>query len=163
MSDRNYRVEIVPYALPKSDGKVCEIGIEKMSVTYIQEDDTNHRSEDGEDQRITIETEDAICDRTDALNKNSYYLTIKTDRWAIEGVEDLTMLIKDFEERLYHTMLIKDFEERLYHNVEKLKHQNGTPLNVVQPILRPENPQSLEGIHPMLNPDNPQTFEAVPC
>lgn len=150
MSDRNYRVEIVPYALPKSDGKVCEIGIEKMSVTYIQEDDTNHRSEDGEDQRITIETEDAICDRTDALNKHSYYLTIKTDRWAIEGVEDLTMLIKDFEERLYH-------------NVEKLKHQNGTPLNVVQPILRPENPQSLEGIHPMLNPDNPQTFEAVPC
>lgn len=150
MSDRNYRVEIVPYALPKSDGKVCEIGIEKMSVTYIQEDDTNHRSKDGEDQRITIETEDAICDRTDALNKHSYYLTIKTDRWAIEGVEDLTMLIKDFEERLYH-------------NVEKLKHQNGTPLNVVQPILRPENPQSLEGIHPMLNPDNPQTFEAVPC
>ena len=150
MSDRNYRVEIVPYTLPKSDGKVCEIGIEKMSVTYIQEDDTNHRSEDGEDQRITIETEDAICDRTDALNKHSYYLTIKTDRWAIEGVEDLTMLIKDFEERLYH-------------NVEKLKHQNGTPLNVVQPILRPENPQSLEGIHPMLNPDNPQTFEAVPC
>ena len=150
MSDRNYRVEIVPYALPKSDGKVCEIGIEKMSVTYIQEDDTNHRSEDGEDQRITIETEDAICDRTDALNKHSYYLTIKTDRWAIEGVEDLTMLIKDFEERLYH-------------NVEKLKHQNGTPLNVVQPILRPENPQSLEGIHPMLNPDNPQTFEAVSC
>lgn len=150
MSDRNYRVEIVPYALPKSDGKVCEIGIEKMSVTYIQEDDANHRSEDGEDQRITIETEDAICDRTDALNKHSYYLTIKTDRWAIEGVEDLTMLIKDFEERLYH-------------NVEKLKHQNGTPLNVVQPILRPENPQSLEGIHPMLNPDNPQTFEAVPC
>ena len=150
MSDRNYRVEIVPYALPKSDGKVCEIGIEKMSVTYIQEDDTNHRSEDGEDQRITIETEDTICDRTDALNKHSYYLTIKTDRWAIEGVEDLTMLIKDFKERLYH-------------NVEKLKHQNGTPLNVVQPILRPENPQSLEGIHPMLNPDNPQTFEAVPC
>lgn len=150
MSDRNYRVEIVPYALPKSDGKVCEIGIEKMSVTYIQEDDANHRSEDGEGQRITIETEDAICDRTDALNKHSYYLTIKTDRWAIEGVEDLTMLIKDFEERLYH-------------NVEKLKHQNGTPLNVVQPILRPENPQSLEGIHPMLNPDNPQTFEAVPC
>lgn len=150
MSDRNYRIEIVPYALPKSDGKVCEIGIEKMSVTYIQEDDANHRSEDGEDQRITIETEDAICDRTDALNKHSYYLTIKTDRWAIEGVEDLTMLIKDFEERLYH-------------NVEKLKHQNGTPLNVVQPILRPENPQSLEGIHPMLNPDNPQTFEAVPC
>ena len=150
MSDRNYRIETVPYALPKSDGKVCEIGIEKMSVTYIQEDDANHRSEDGEDQRITIETEDAICDRTDALNKHSYYLTIKTDRWAIEGVEDLTMLIKDFEERLYH-------------NVEKLKHQNGTPLNVVQPILRPENPQSLEGIHPMLNPDNPQTFEAVPC
>ena len=150
MSDRNYRVEIVPYALPKSDGKVCEIGIEKMSVTYIQEDDTNHRSKDGEDQRITIETEDAICDRTDALHKHCYYLTIKTDRWAIEGVEDLTMLIKDFEERLYH-------------NVEKLKHQNGTPLNVVQPILRPENPQSLEGIHPMLNPDNPQTFEAVPC
>lgn len=150
MSERNYKTEIIPYALPESNGKVCEVGIEKMSITYVQENDTNMCTEDNPIQTITIETEDAICSREEALNKQGYYLTIKTDRWAIDEPEDLTMLLNDFKDRLYY-------------NVEKLKHKNDTPLNVVQPILRPENPQNLEGLHPMLSLDNPQTFEAVPC
>ena len=29
MAERNYKTEIIPYALPESNAKVCEIGIEK--------------------------------------------------------------------------------------------------------------------------------------
>lgn len=98
--EKDYRVEIVPYALPESNGKVCEIGIEKMSITYIQEDDTNHGGKD-DTQTLTIETEDAICNREEALNKQGYYFVLKTDRWAIEDTEDLVKVIDDFKERLY--------------------------------------------------------------
>lgn len=112
MSERNYKTEIIPYALPESNGKVCEVGIEKMSITYIQENDTNMRTEDNPVQTITIETEDAICSREEALNKQGYYLTIKTDRWAVDESEDLTMLLNDFKNRLYY-------------NVEELKQNNN--------------------------------------
>ena len=108
MSERNNKIEIIPYAFPESDGETCEIGIEKMSITYVQENDTNIRTEENPVQTITIETEDAICGREEALNKQSYYLTIKTDRWAIDEPEDLTILLNDFKKRLYH-------------NIEKLK------------------------------------------
>lgn len=115
MTERNYKTEIIPYALPESNAKVCEIGIEKMSITYIQEDDTNHGSKD-DVQTITIETEDAICNREEALNKQSYYLTIKTNRWAVDEPEDLTMLLNDFKNRLYY-------------NVEQLKENNNPSAN----------------------------------
>lgn len=110
MNEKEYKTEIIPYALPESNGKICEIGIAKMSVTYIQEDDTNHGSKD-DIQTITVETEDAICTREEALNKQGYYFTIKTDRWAIEGTEDLTTIINDFKNRLYY-------------NIENLKNTN---------------------------------------
>jgi hypothetical protein len=71
-----------------------------MSITYIQQDDTNHGGID-DVQTITIETEDAICTREEALNKQGYYLVIKTDRWAVDEPEDLTMLVNDFKDRLY--------------------------------------------------------------
>lgn len=112
MSEQKYKTEIIPYAFPENDGKTCEIGIEKMSVTYVQENDTYVRTEENPTQTITIETEDVICDRESALNKQSYYLTIKTDRWAIDNVEELKILIQDFNERLYH-------------NIDKLKENNN--------------------------------------
>lgn len=109
--ERKYREEIVPYALPTNSAEVCEIGIAKMSITYIQEDDTNHN--EGDDvQTLTVETEEAICNREDALNKESYYLTIQTDRWAIEEPEDILLVLNDFKEKLYS-------------NVDKLKEQEG--------------------------------------
>ena len=101
--ERNYKTEIVPYAFPESNGKTCEIGIEKMSITYVQPDDTNHGGRD-DVQTITVETEDAICNRNDALNKQSYYLTIKTDRWAVDEPEDILLILKDFNEKLYNNV-----------------------------------------------------------
>ena len=111
MTEKTYRTEVVPYAFPENNREVCEIGIEKMSVTYIQPDDTNHGGSD-DVQTITIETEDAIVNREDALNKQSYYFTIKTDRWAVADADELSLLLKDFEDRLYH-------------NVEELKSKGN--------------------------------------
>lgn len=91
---------IVPYAFPESNAKFTEVGIEKMSITYIQEDDTNHGGRD-DVQTLTIETEDAICNRDEAENEQGYYLVIKTDRWAIDEPSELTALVEDFKSKLY--------------------------------------------------------------
>ena len=100
ITPKGYQTMIIPYALPKSDAGDVEIGIEKMSITYCQEDDTNHRTEDGDDQRITIETEDAIVSREDAINGNGYYFVMKTDRWAFESADEIAFIINDFKSRL---------------------------------------------------------------
>lgn len=91
---------IVPYAFPESNAKFTEVGIEKMSITYIQEDDTNHGGRD-DVQTLTIETEDAICSREEAENEQGYYLVLKTDRWAIDDTSDLAALVEDFKDKLY--------------------------------------------------------------
>ena len=88
--------EIIPYSLPKN----LEIGIEKMSITYVQKDDTNHAKDEYCDQFITISTEAAICNREEALKEQGYYLVLKTNRWAIEDERDIDKLVKDFKSRL---------------------------------------------------------------
>lgn len=97
------RSEIVPYAYPRNGKDLCEIGIEKMSITYVQPDDTNHGGE-FDTQTLTIETEDAICNREEAEDEKSYYLVLKTDRWAIDSVDDIRMLVDDFTGKLYNTV-----------------------------------------------------------
>lgn len=116
---KSYQTMILPYALPENDKGRCEIGIEKMSITYCQEDDTNHGSKDGDDQRITIETEDAIVSREDAIKGNGYYFVIKTDRWAIEGENDLAFLIRDFKSRLKPNFGVDDPINKGVENLEK--------------------------------------------
>lgn len=146
-NNRDYKTEIIPYAFPESNGKVCEIGIEKMSITYIQENDTNMRTEDDPVQTITIEAEDAICSREEALNKQGYYLVIKTDRWAVDEPEDLTMLVNDFKDRLYCNL------QKLKANeyADEMKHKYRDKMTI------PDGPQYNSGV---LSPDNPQDFKA---
>lgn len=94
--ERVMHPEIIPYSLPEN----LEIGIEKMSITYVQKDDTNHAKDAYSDQFITISTESAICTREEALKEQGYYLVLKTNRWAIEDEGDIDMLVKDFKSRL---------------------------------------------------------------
>lgn len=94
--EKMYKPEILPYALPDDN----EIGIEQMTITYCQVDDTNHRTQDGDDQHLTISTESAICNKEEALKGEGYYLTIKTDRWALDPDEGIDFLLKDFMSRL---------------------------------------------------------------
>lgn len=101
--NRNYSLEILPYALPESEGRTMEVGIDQMSITYIQQDDTNHGGRD-DVQTITVETESAICTREEALNKQGYYFVIKTDRWAFDEVEDVVKVLEDFKKRLYYNI-----------------------------------------------------------
>jgi len=150
-NNRDYKTEIIPYALPESNGKVCEVGIEKMSITYIQENDTNMRTEDDPVQTITIETEDAICSREEALNKQGYYLVIKTDRWAVDEPEDLTMLVNDFKDRLYCNLPKLKANEY----VDEMAITNGL-------VLSPDNPQDLKAEGRPLREDYVQA-DPVPC
>ena len=77
------------------------IGVESMSVTYIQAADTN--SSNDELQTLTIETQTA-CSPTleDALNEQSYYFNIKTDKWSISDSNELSVLLDDFKKRVYN-------------------------------------------------------------
>ena len=90
---------------PISYGKLFErgeiVGIEKMSITYTQSADTN--SDPNEFQELTIET-DVACSPTldDAINEESYYFNVKTDKWSISNANDLAMLIDDFKMRIYN-------------------------------------------------------------
>lgn len=77
------------------------IGVESMSVTYIQVADTNSSLD--ELQTLTIETQTA-CSPTlkDALNEQSYYFNIKTDKWSICDSNELSVLLDDFKKRIYN-------------------------------------------------------------
>ena len=77
------------------------VGIEKMSITYTQSADTN--SDPDEFQELTIETEIADAPTLDnALNEESFYFNVKTEKWSINNANDLAMLIEDFKMRIYN-------------------------------------------------------------
>lgn len=72
-----------------------EVGISKVSITYVQTADNNQN--DKTNQYLTVETEDAWCDDDITF---PYYLTIKTDRWAFDNISDIIEILKDFENRV---------------------------------------------------------------
>ena len=71
-----------------------EIGIFKMSITYVQENDGNKLKE--EDNFITISTEDVPTN-----DDEQHYFVISTERWAISDDNEITELVNDFKNRLY--------------------------------------------------------------
>lgn len=77
------------------------VGIEKMSITYIQSADTN--SDPDDEQYLTIETETSCAPTlNEAVNEQSFYFNVKTDKWSINNADDLAMLIDDFKMRIYN-------------------------------------------------------------
>lgn len=71
-----------------------QIGIEKISVTYIQEPDTN--ADNNEYQAITIES------ANNGTGKDGFYLNIKTENyWSVDSPQAVKELLEDFEKRLY--------------------------------------------------------------
>lgn len=60
--------------------------IESISVVYTQEDDLN--SEDI--QELIIETGD---------NGSGKYIVLKTNRWAIDDIDEMVKFLKDFKKR----------------------------------------------------------------
>ena len=92
---------IVPATFGKLFDRGDIIGIESISITYTQAADTNSSSD--EIQTLTIETQTA-CSPTleDALNEQSYYFNIKTNKWSISNSDELSVLLDDFKKRLYN-------------------------------------------------------------
>ena len=80
-----------------------EIGIEKMSVTYVQNADTNDDTDHY--QYLTLETQSVPCGDTGELE---YYVNISIPNfddetpghWSIDLNENLNAVLQDFKERL---------------------------------------------------------------
>ena len=66
------------------------VGIDDVSITYLQNSDCS--GEDGKDnvQSITISTRNNGCSR---------FINIKTDSWSISDADELIKLIEDFKKR----------------------------------------------------------------
>jgi hypothetical protein len=85
------------------DEKCGAVGIEEMSITYIQPADTCSSSD--EIQTLTITTQ--CCDSStleEAENKNGFYFNItipEGQHWSVDDSDSLVALIEDFKKRLY--------------------------------------------------------------
>jgi len=87
---------------------VNAVGIEKMSITYIQPADTC--SDSDEVQTITITTQfGEACGIEEAEKKESFYFDItipEGQHWSVDDGDSLKALIEDFKERLYQENII---------------------------------------------------------
>ena len=90
----------------ESNGE-CHVGIEKMSITYIQPDDMDSEKV----QTITLETECQCSVGLSEQLRDDFYVKIKTGRsaddsydsgcWAVSDGNELKELVDDFFKRLY--------------------------------------------------------------
>ena len=76
--------EKIKHGLPDKGTKT----VSEISVTYTQEADSNDA---GDLQSLTMSTSDA---------GGGVFFIIKTERWAIDDLQDLVTLIEDFKSRL---------------------------------------------------------------
>jgi hypothetical protein len=83
--------------------KCGDIGIDSMSITYIQPADTCSSS--NEIQTITITTQCAeSCGIEEAENQEGFYFDItipEGQHWSVGDGDSLKVLIDDFKKRLY--------------------------------------------------------------
>lgn len=85
------------------DEKCNAIGIDSMSITYIQPADTNCSSDEIQTITITTQSSDA-CGIEEAENKNGFYFDISIpdgQHWSVGDGDSLKTLIEDFKKRLY--------------------------------------------------------------
>lgn len=89
--------------------EMCDVvGIEKISITYIQPADTCSSSD--EIQTITITTQcDESCGIEEAEKKEACYFDItipEGQHWSVGDGNSLKALIEDFKKRLYQENII---------------------------------------------------------
>lgn len=79
------------------------IGIEEISVTYIQPADTNSIRDEIQTIKLTSKTACAVGTE-EILKKQGFYIDIEIperQHWSIDGVDSIKAIIEDFEKRLY--------------------------------------------------------------
>lgn len=88
----------------------CEaVGIERMSITYIQPADTCSSSNDIQTITITTQCGEA-CGIEEAEKKEGCYFDItipEGQHWSVGDGNSLKALIDDFKKRLYQINIIK--------------------------------------------------------
>ena len=90
--------------LSKSDEYKSEyIGIEEISVTYIQPADTNSLSDEIQTIKLTSKTACAVGIE-ETLKKQGFYIDIEIpegQHWSIEDANSIKAIVEDFKKRLY--------------------------------------------------------------
>ena len=84
----------------ESRSEAYAVGIEEMSVTYVQPADTC--SNPDEVQHLTITTR---CGVPVGIGEEGFYFDItipEGEHWSIEDGEELKALVDDFKNRLYN-------------------------------------------------------------
>ena len=101
-------IKIVPYTYGLNEEmrehpEINLVGIEEISITYMQEPDTNSTSD--EYQHITITTRQACApSKEDAEKEESYYFDISIpegEHWSVNDGNELKAIIDDFINRIY--------------------------------------------------------------
>ena len=85
--------------------KCNAIGIERMSITYIQPADTCSSSDDVQTITITTQYAEACCIEEVEKQEACYFnITIpEGTHWSVDDGDSLKTLIDDFKKRLYMT------------------------------------------------------------
>ena len=101
-------IKVVPYNYGldeemRKNPSTSLVGIEEISITYMQEPDTN--SSNDEYQYITITSRQACgITKEDADKEEGFYFDVtipEGQHWSVENGEDLKVLIDDFKKRNY--------------------------------------------------------------
>lgn len=97
----NYTDELERASMEDKDSNY--VGIEAMSITYIQPADTNSSSD--EVQLLTITSRTAASADFDSIEKKEgYYFDVSIPdggHWSVEEGEELKALVDDFKSRMY--------------------------------------------------------------
>ena len=109
-------MKIVPYNYIDDLEKEEAVGIESMSITYIQPADTCSDRDDVQTLKIELQS-GASYDREEfEQGKEGFYFDISLPEgghWSVDSGEQLAALIDDFKERLYKKTLIKNKDQNV--------------------------------------------------
>ena len=84
----------------KCSSEVSAVGIEEMSITYVQPADTCSHPDAVQHLTITTRFSDAV-----GIGDEGFYFDItipEGEHWSIEDGEELKALVDDFKSRLYN-------------------------------------------------------------
>ena len=115
------KVKVYPINYTEDLEKLCSneqsaVGIEQMSITYIQPADTCSNPDELQHLTITTQVSDAVSE-----GEEGFYFDVTIphgEHWSVESGEELSGLIEDFKRIIYN------YGKRVTRN-EKTGHQTA--------------------------------------
>lgn len=98
-------MKVVPYNFSDDLGREDAVGIEEMSITYIQPADTCSSSDDVQMIKLTTQHACSFGKAEMDEGQGGFYFNVEIPEghWSIENGEQLAALVNDFKQRLYKT------------------------------------------------------------